>query len=181
MRPHRIFSRKIHDVDESMREDYVPYIAGLLDGEGGFSIIRTSKNRPDFHAHVSLQMTHEETVKRFAEMCGVTYNTRSPRNRRVLYYAIVGTKDDVENLLKMLSPWLITKKKHAELILQFLSLKRELGASNEELKSSNEKNIRSQLVDIYVELRKLNHKDPHARRIDYKELQKELQKEIAES
>jgi hypothetical protein len=164
-----------------MEEGRIPYIAGLLDGEGGFSIIRTSKNPPNFHAHISLQMTHKETVERFAEVCGVTYNSRSPRNRRVLYYALVGTKGDLEKLLGMLSPWLITKKRHAELIRQFLSLKRELQASNEEPNSSTEKNIRSQLVDIHIELRKLNHKDPRARRIDYDELQNELQKKIAES
>jgi len=35
---------KIKDVDESMPKERIPYIAGLLDGEGTFSIRKTPKN-----------------------------------------------------------------------------------------------------------------------------------------
>jgi hypothetical protein len=176
--PGRYKFRKIKDVDKSMPKEWIPYIAGLLDGEGGFSIKITNKNPPRFQAHIALQMTHEETVKHFAKMCGVTYNRKLSKRGGPLYYALINTQDDLEKLLEMLSPWLITKKRHAELILRFFSLKKEVRARRKGLDLSTEKNIRSELVDIFVELRKLNPKSP---RIDYNKLREELQKEVAGS
>ena len=171
--------RKIDDVDKTMEEDRIPYIAGLLDGEGGFSIKMTNKRPPRFQAHISLQHTHEETVSKFAEWCGVDYKNRLGKKGRRLYYTRINTQEDLRKLLEMLQPWLITKKKHAELILEFLSLTRELQSSEKTLDPSRERSIRSEQVDIYIDLRKLNLKDPQARHVDYEKLREELHKELA--
>jgi len=171
--------RKIDDVDKTMEEGRIPYIAGLLDGEGGFSIIKTNRKPPRFQAHISLQHTHEETVSKFAEWCGVDYKNRLGKKGRRLYYTRINTQEDLRKLLEMLQPWLITKKKHTQLILEFLSLTRELQNSAKTLDPSRERGIRSKLVDIYVDLRKLNLKDPQARHVDYEKLREELHKELA--
>jgi hypothetical protein len=157
----------------------IPYIAGLLDGEGGFSIVMTNKKPPRFQAHISLQHTHKETVSKFAKWCGVSPQSRlGPKGGR-LYYTRINTQEDLKKLLEMLKPWLITKKKHAELILNFLSLTGELQSSTKRLDPSRERSIRSEQVDIFVNLRKLNPKDPQRRHVDYEKLREELHKELA--
>jgi hypothetical protein len=172
----RVLLRKKRDIDESMKEstERIPYIAGLLDGEGGFSIIRTTRKSLNFRARISLHMKNEETVKLYAELCGVTYNTKSSKRGAPSYYALINTEDDLQKVLEMLDPWLITKKRHSKLIQQFLSLKRELRASG----ASARKSTLSKMIAIYIELRKLNPKGP---RVDYDELQEKLQRKVIES
>lgn len=170
----RIHARRIRDVDERMPKDRIPYIAGLLDGEGGFSIKITRRDPPDFHAYISLHMNHEETIKLFAEWCGVDFDPKPSKKGAPSYYALIGKEDDLQKLLEMLDPWLITKKRHSQLIQQFLSLKRELRARG----LSARKSILSEMIRIYIELRKLNPKGPSA---DYNKLEEELHKEITES
>ena len=178
--PGRIRFRYLEDVDKAMPRGWIPYIAGLLDGEGTFSIVKTGKNPSSFQAHIRLQMTHEETVKRFAAMCGVSYLPNpSARGKTPAYYAMIGTQDDVEKLLNMLKKWLITKRRHADLILEFISLKKKLEDITNMHGPSTEKNM-LRMVDIYVELRKLNPKDPQRSRVDYDKLRETLRKQVAE-
>lgn len=181
MTPGRIRFQKKKDVDKAMPHDRIQYIAGLLDGDGAFSIASTAKNPPDFAAHIRLQMTHEETVKRFADMCGVSsLPNLSARGKSPTYYAIIGTQDDVKKLLDMLKGWLITKRRHADLILEFISLKKKLKNVVNRRDPSTEKNIRwrHRIVDIYVEVRKLNPKDPQRGHVNYDRIREKLHKEV---
>lgn len=181
MTPGRFRFQKKKDVDKAMPPDRIPYIAGLLDGEGTFSIVQTTKNPPDFTALIRLQMTHEETVRRFADMCGVgSLPNLSARGKSPAYYATIGTQDDVEELLNMLKEWLITKRRHADLILEFISLKKELGNITSMREPSTEKKIRlrARIVDVYIELRKLNPKDPQRRHVNYDKLTETLHQKV---
>ena len=148
--------KKIGVINPTKLNKYAPYLAGLLDGEGGFSIKANRSKPPSLQAYVTLQMTHEETVKWFADLLSVDYDQR-PRKKTTLYRSGVFTEDDVKILLEAILYWQITKRKHTDLILELFSLKEKL--SNPEaygVDATVEKDIRLRLLDIYSEVRRLN-------------------------
>jgi len=124
-----------------------PYMAGLIDGEGGIKI-NINHRTPGiiFVASIVLGMTHKETVERIAEIIGTKISCQKKKMpQKPMYMVGIFKQEDVEQILLELMPYLITKRRQAELVLEFIRLKRQ----------GDEKTLDKQF-DVYMQVRKLN-------------------------
>jgi len=93
------------------------WLAGLLDGEGAFVIIR-EKNKT-FSMRVMLNMADEETVNHVSRLIGYEDRVRDrPGTNRVQYHLVLHGRNALELILSI-RPYLITKAKHADLMISF--------------------------------------------------------------
>lgn len=94
------------------------YIAGLVDGEGSFTI---SRNVRGVHIPaIDIIMTFRPVIEWFASRLGVTVRSRTPRSARyrMQYHVRVAGKRAV-NLCVILLPFLRVKKDQANLMIRF--------------------------------------------------------------
>jgi hypothetical protein len=97
------------------------WAAGLIDGEGCIGIFEDS-NYLKAYLRLSLNMTHQETVKRFHKLFGagtVRLATKQNSNwRQQLSYKASGK--DALFVIKELLPYLFTKRESALLAVSFM-------------------------------------------------------------
>ena len=140
----------------SLTEPQKAYIAGLLDGEGTITLV---KHGSKIYPEVSITNTKKEVIEwlRSVTQVGVITienKSRSKRNWNTCYKFRVLSLPEASAILKAVLPYLIIKKKQAELVLKFI----------EELKThiATEKrrnySLSQNLLDIYDEVRRLNDK-----------------------
>lgn len=106
------------------------YIAGIIDGEGHIGIKRkkpTAVNRlksSEYSVRVTVCMTDEAPVHRVADFCGVAHQIHlryRPPNRPI--YEIEITRKKAIHLLREIYPYLLGKKKQADLAFQLDDLR----------------------------------------------------------
>lgn len=104
---------------------------------------------------IVLGMTHEETVKFVADTFNVSCvpRKRKPPNKG-MFNLQVRTPIDVENIATALHEPSITKREQMELFLEFIPLKRSI--SEMEHDDSRYRDAYLEMVEKYIELRKLN-------------------------
>jgi len=167
MTPTRRF-RKIGEIDKDTLAHYAPYIAGLLDGEGTFTIHWNKGVRcPSFSPLIMISMTNEEAISLLAEKLRVSYNTKVRKDRRTNYVMRITTRHEIVMILEALKRWLIVKREHAQIILEFIALK--------ERKELPRKEIMSKQAELYLRIRQLN---PKGRPFDPDELRSALKERI---
>ena len=149
MTAHIRLRQKIGEIDKNTLAHYAPYIAGLLDGEGTFTIRWNRGTRfPSFYPFIMVSMTNEEVIRFLAKTLQVDFTRKVRNNRRTYYVLRITTKHEIVMILEALKPWLIVKKEHAQIILEFIALKEK-----EEL---THKEIVSKRAELYLKIRKLN-------------------------
>ncbi len=133
-----------------MQEETKAYIAGFLDGDGSimFQLIERKDYIYGYQIRASIcfyqDSNHKEGLKWLKEKIG--YGYIRDRNDGVSDYTIVGY-DKVEEVLKMVKPYVVFKAVHAARALELL------GAIKENLKPSPEQLLRlAKLVDSYAHL-----------------------------
>lgn len=107
----------------------VAWAAGILDGEGCISIIRTPPSRSArcrsnrYTFQLKVTMGHKPTVQRLVDLFGGTVQDHQPRTERqnASHSWIAGARIG-ERALKMMRPYLITKAKEADVGLAFMDL-----------------------------------------------------------
>lgn len=163
--------RKIHDINESLLHEYAGYIAGLLEGEGSFSLhYQKKRGKMSFQPKIKIGMSDEETIRWLADLLGVNYKPKVQKGygRKLMYYTQVSTTKELKIILPELLPWLHGKRRQAELLLQFLSLKDRL---------PEETDVYHEMIDIFLELGQLRTKGP---RFNYEAWRKRLQSKAEE-
>ena len=133
-----------------MREETKAYIAGFLDGDGSimFQLIERKDYIYGYQIRASVcfyqDSSHKEGLRWLREQIG--YGYIRDRNDGVSDYTIVGY-DKVEDVLKMVRPYVVFKAVHVERALELLS------AIRENLKPAPEQLIKlAKLVDSYATL-----------------------------
>jgi len=115
------------------KEDTI-WLAGLLDGEGYFGIIRKevigtdergnsiTKNQ-SYYPIISVQMTHEATVQRVADITGIgvvnSYQPTMPNSKKK-YCWHVHRFSSVNVVLPKVLPYLFTKHEQAMIISRYI-------------------------------------------------------------
>ena len=96
--------------------DYA-YCAGIIDGEGCISIREIRHN--NFCLDLQVEMSNKEVLYFLRETFGGNiYKRRKIRsNKQMFIWKISG--DDVKNVLKIVLPFLIEKKRKAEIAIEF--------------------------------------------------------------
>jgi len=159
---------KIGEIDKSTLAHYAPYIAGLLDGEGTFTLRWNRGARcPSFYPSIMVSMTHEGVIRLLAKAFQVSYTTKVRSGRRAYHLLRITTKHEMVMILEALRRWLIVKKEHAQIILEFLALK-----EREEL---TPKEIVSKQAELYLRIRQLN---PKGQPFNPEELRRALEDRI---
>jgi hypothetical protein len=124
-----------------------PYVAGIMDGEGSFSIYYNSSSNTH-NARITIGNTSIELIKYLMHNFGGKFYSIEPEklsgfNRKVLHsWRLSGNKNKESFILGIL-PHLVIKKKQAEVFLEFLRIPRcnqwsakEDVAKNVELRNS---------------------------------------------
>lgn len=105
--------------------DEMNYLAGMFDGEGTVCILRVrgwTKRRPTpkYELRVGVVMTHEATVRRFAELFAGS-KVRIDRRRRKTKYMWAASSRLAERVLETLRPALRVKTPHVEIATAFMA------------------------------------------------------------
>jgi len=171
--------KKVGEIDPDILQQNSQYIAGLMDGEGSFSIISNPK-RLYFRPLLALAMNHEETIKFVADKFGVDSKPILRKRKshvegeagttaKTTYVTRVFVEDDIVKVLTTLLPSLITKKRQAQLILEFIRTKQQFSGTKAR------RDLLLKLGEIYVQVRRLN---PKGRRFDYDKWHKQFDEAI---
>lgn len=126
------------------------YLAGIIDGEGCITISKaTSGKYVSFRPLVEITNTNFEALKQIGQILGVkcTFFELKGKNGRKDYHRVVLYKTkQILSLLSQIIPYLLIKKRQAELVANFCIRRLDL----QKFSSTDE--------DIIGEIRKLNKK-----------------------
>ncbi len=122
------------------------------------------KKRPYFQPLLVLSMNHEETVRFVADKFGVSCAPISRKRKshvggeekvtvKTTYRTLVLEEDGIKKILTTLLPSLITKKRHTELILEFIRMKHDFSGTKEALRD-----LLLKQAEIYTEVGRLQTK-----------------------
>lgn len=105
--------------------DYA-WAAGIVDGEGAISMTRARvgvnrRTTPSFQVRISVRMTHEPTIRRLHAIFGGTVTVAKARDTERHKPAFGWYAGDLLTVeaLKKIRPYMTTKKKQAELVLEY--------------------------------------------------------------
>ena len=106
----------------SLTETEKAYIAGIIDGEGCIMILKIARGKNVSHyLKIFVKMTHRQTIEWLHGKIGgkfYTYHHNNGKNWKDCFECNIPTRTVVD-LLKLIYPYLITKKKQAALALEF--------------------------------------------------------------
>ncbi len=92
------------------------YLAGFLDGEGTISVRKYYNN---FRLELSVANTHLPTLESIKSLYGGRILQRKEAYRRKILYELRWSASSAAKVLKSIEPYLITKKEHCTIALQF--------------------------------------------------------------
>lgn len=134
------------------------YLAGLLDGEGYISILKTKKgnkatwNNARDYVYVpviKVAMTDRPIIEWLHQSFGGTFEIRKAQGNRKESYCWTARKKQTADFLQLIHPYLRVKKPQATLLLQYRNVAGKAGhkLTEETWKKRDE---------LYTEIRKLN-------------------------
>jgi hypothetical protein len=134
------------------------YLAGLIDGEGCLTIVKTkpsakyARRSPSYYLRLTIQMIHRGVMDKVCEVVGSgSVKKYANGSRRPLYRLEIGG-ENAKNLIERIFPYLIVKKEEALLCLKFMDLNSRSGFG---------KRVPEILTEerelIYTELKRLKH------------------------
>lgn len=100
--------------------DKISYIAGIIDGEGCITIgrVKSSKGNFTYYVKLTVHMQKLEAIKIISKYFNKDYSISVLNGKR--YYSFYSTKDNLENILKKIIPYLQVKKEEARLGLKLI-------------------------------------------------------------
>lgn len=107
---------RLSDVEKS-------YIAGIIDGEGYIGIYR-SKDRY-LRPVVNVANTSEVLIDQLRRMTGIGAKYKKTHHMKSCWSWSVRKFSEIRGLLEAVLPFLVVKRKKAELLLEFLLLREE--------------------------------------------------------
>jgi hypothetical protein len=145
-------------------DGWVGWTAGIIDGEGSIAVVHRIRRKmqygwASFDVRITVSNTDIKMMEKLKELWGGSYRTvkRQREQKRTCYHYCICAKQSL-NMLKVIIPYLITKRKQAELAycLQ-LRISDGLGTYRKWGKmSDDEREIRSQAYNLMKQLN--NHK-----------------------
>jgi len=117
-----------YNYKDNQREDItLAYIAGIIDGEGSIRIQKSSEKdwNCKYTPMISLVNTNIEVVELVASFLGGTkIHTHNPSkygypNRKICYQTCKAGSTSVAIILKKLLPYLMIKRRQAELLIEY--------------------------------------------------------------
>ncbi len=142
------------------------YLAGLIDGEGSFVIQKTSVEKiakssrsktPKYLAYFSIGMVSREPLDLIQKTIGAgkVYEERVP-DRRSIFRIRFGGRLKLIPFVNELLPYLIVKKEHAELLLDFCTKWETPGKKEHGYRDRVSEKELQRREEAYLKMRKLN-------------------------
>lgn len=114
-------------------EGEIGYIAGLIDDEGYIRLRRHSQ-RDKYYADVVIANTDDKMLVEVRDMLGFgklrtqeIAQLSKYGHRKDMWWLSFYSKGDVQKLLSMVIPYLILKEREAELVLEWVKVRKTLG------------------------------------------------------
>lgn len=109
---------------DNPRQALLAYLAGIIDGEGTISIhkVKIKKNwNYSYAVRINVGMTNYEVIKLFADTFGLNIRQERPRgvHRQFMYRCGTSGNKNAIRIIKQLFPYLIVKRKNAEVAFEF--------------------------------------------------------------
>jgi hypothetical protein len=161
---------------DQYKKEELAWVAGIVDGEGSLCILKTRDleyNSLRFYLIISVRMSCKKTILTLRDIfdIGRLYQMKNKIERnRDSYTWSLSSRWDCEYVLNLIYPYLVTKKKHADIALQFLRNKKLISATkrpgNILWNSLNDRQI-----NLFMQMQALN-KSGHRRYRDGPKLEK---------
>lgn len=120
------------------KEDLImAYIAGLLDGDGSFSLLKESRvSGFKYFPCIQLSNVFEGMINFLHHNFGGNKKIKSPQGhaKKVQYVWNVRGLDSCKRVLEKIAPYIVLKKKQAEVLLDFVNHSKELNSEAEKLR-----------------------------------------------
>jgi len=132
------------------------WLAGIIDGEGCFVATYTKDNWLQLKLMVA--MTHLPTINHLGHLFGGTVLQETPRakpNCKQSYRWQLGRKQGLATVIGLCMPYLVTKSRQAEVVLEMLDMSARLGPASRTRGMWKEKDFERR-EELYLELRRLN-------------------------
>lgn len=133
------------------------YIAGIIDGEGTISLDLSFPKRGGYQFHARLCVTNSSQLLLdylTEKLGGAIYRKKGEWETKPCYRWHICSKDEVSSLLKIVLPFLVVKKRHAEIVVDFIDNFIPLQSKSDEVK---EKEIERRL-NLVTEIQSLKYK-----------------------
>jgi hypothetical protein len=114
--------------DNQREATTLAYIAGLIDGEGSIRMVKSydkAEWSPKYTPHISFTNTNRESVELVSEFIGndniFTHDSGKYgyKGRKICFRVQKSGKEAVANILRKLLPYLLIKKRNAELLIEY--------------------------------------------------------------
>ena|SRR6056297_2363964 len=124
------------------------YLAGFIDADGSIYVRLKPNNTHKYNYQISpfvILFQSGKEKESFKEICSlIKYGYLRERNDGILEYTI-NRQDEITEFLQLIKPYLVLKKKQAELMIKILKQKKEIKTKDDFVKLV-------ELVDRYREL-----------------------------
>lgn len=143
--------------DNPQQAVLLAYMAGIMDGEGTFSITKVQPKgytNMRYSARVTLGMVEEEIINLFIERYGGKAIVERVQGRKPVYrWAKVGDSENTARIIDELLPYLRAKKDRAKLVLAYIRTKKTRGFQRSKGVPADELHKRE---EFYQKVKKLN-------------------------
>ncbi|RLE46352.1 hypothetical protein DRJ25_04315 [Candidatus Woesearchaeota archaeon] len=124
------------------------YLAGFIDGDGSIYVRLKPNNTYKYNYQIApfvILFQSKKSEKDFKQICSlIKYGYLRERKDGILEYTI-NRQDDIVEFLRLIQPYLILKKKQAELMIKIIQKKKQVKNKSDFIKLVN-------LIDKYREL-----------------------------
>jgi hypothetical protein len=140
-----------NEVAVNMSENERGYLAGAVDCDG-FISMQGKRKRQNFQVWVGVANTDYNLVKKCLEITKIGRIHKATKHHpwKPAYFWSVYTFTGSYSVLKQIEPYLVRKKKQAQLALEFLELRKTMIRRNSRLI------VTKDVLEIYEEMRKMN-------------------------
>lgn len=134
---------------DNQREANLAYLAGILDGEGCFSI-KYNKNTDVYFTTVALGMTERPALELMAEMFGGKIRLDSSGRHKSMFRWESNSAPKNKEILEAVLPYVRVKKEQVRMLLECIDTIREIGGGAKT--STTTKQLRKEL---YLRMKEL--------------------------
>jgi len=147
------------NIQDNQREATLySYLAGIIDGEGTIRINRTKPRNSNWNLKysgaISVGMTDKKVIQLLVKVFGAKMRIECVPDRKLLYRWGTSGNQKLPIILKPLLPYLIVKRKQAELVIKFCEKSQTTGFRRNKRLPKKELQWREA---IFQKVRNLNH------------------------
>lgn len=146
----------------------IGWLSGIVDGEGSIGIRRCMKKGKYISYTPFIQVTNcdfilLDRIKEILDYYGIDYTFTIRKDDRELKWRnsghiAIGNYEGSVRFLKLIMPFLISKKRHAEILLEYCNYRQTIKHREQRIKGKFIKTYDGREIIAYEELHKINHK-----------------------